>query len=100
MSISSTPPEIAAAGKAIVASAATVVGSFKPSDKDRLPPPTLEVRVTFLAADGRYVAHETWREIGSSKPGGASSNLANSKPGATVQPTKVQSPSDCAACQA
>ncbi len=59
-----TPPEIAAAGKAIVASAAAVVGSFKPSDKDRLPPPTLEVRVTFLAADGRHVAQETWEEIG------------------------------------
>ena len=29
-----------------------------------------------------------------SQPGGASSNVANSKPGATVQPTRVQSPSD------
>ncbi len=31
---------------------------------------------------------------------GASSKLLKSKPGATVQPTKVQSPSDCAACHA
>jgi hypothetical protein len=60
-----TPPEIAAAGKAIVASAAPVVGSFKPSDKDRAPPPTVEVRVTLLASDGLYVAQESWREIGS-----------------------------------
>ena len=135
-----TPPEIAAGGKAIVASAATVVGSFKPSDKDRAPPLTVEVRVTLLTSDGLYVAQESWREIGSdpqarahrtqgrtvaaarrqdgqrelmpqescggapvqpgSKPGSASSNLANSKPGATVAPTNVQSPSDCAACQA
>ena len=51
-----TPPEIAAGGKAIVASAATVVGSFKPSDKDRAPPPTVEVRVTLLTSDGLYVA--------------------------------------------
>ena len=32
--------------------------------------------------------------------GGASSKVANSKPGATVQPTRVQSPSERAACQA
>lgn len=134
-----TPPEIAAGGKAIVASAATVVGSFKPSDKDRAPPLTVEVRVTLLTSDGLYVAQESWREIAAipssgpsysrahsccssssrrstgtnaaescggapvqpgSKPGSASSNLANSKPGATVAPTNVQSPSDCAACQA
>ena len=31
---------------------------------------------------------------------GANSNFANSKPGATVQPTNVQSPRLCAACQA
>jgi len=60
-----TPPEIAVAGKAIVTSAATVVGSFKISDKDRAPPPTVEVRVTLLASDGLYVAQESWREIGS-----------------------------------
>jgi hypothetical protein len=60
-----TPPEIAAGGKAIVASAATVVGSFKPSDKDRAAPPTVEVRVTLLVSDGLYVAQESWQEIGS-----------------------------------
>ena len=35
-----------------------------------------------------------------SKPGGASSKLANSNPGATVQPTSVKAPSVRAACQA
>jgi hypothetical protein len=35
-----------------------------------------------------------------SQPFGANSNFAKSNPGATVQPTSVQSPSDCAACQA
>src|SRR6202050_4889082 len=34
------------------------------------------------------------------QPAGAISNLANSKPGATVHPTSVQSPNDCAACHA
>src|SRR5580704_8317735 len=35
-----------------------------------------------------------------SQPFGASSKPANSNPGATVQPTSVQSPVDSAACQA
>jgi hypothetical protein len=60
-----TPPEIAAGGKAIVASAAPIVGAFKLSDQDRAPPPTVEVRVTLLVADGLHVAQESWREIGS-----------------------------------
>ena len=34
------------------------------------------------------------------QPSGANSNAANSKPGATVQPTSVHSPRLCAACQA
>src|SRR3569623_1849842 len=34
------------------------------------------------------------------QPGGASSKCSNSKPGATVQPTRVQSPRDLDVCQA
>ena len=37
---------------------------------------------------------------GGDQPGGASSNTLNSNPGATVQPTSVQSPRLTAACQA
>ena len=40
------------------------------------------------------------RSISAAQPFGASSNLANSNPGATVQPTSVQSPVVSAACQA
>ena len=39
------------------------------------------------------------REVSGRQPGGASSNLANSKAGDTVQPTSVQAPSERAACQ-
>ena len=39
-------------------------------------------------------------DCGGSQSGAANSKLANSKPGATVQPTSVQSPVVSAVCQA
>jgi hypothetical protein len=46
------PPDIAAGAKAVVASAVGAVSQIGPWDQKRLPPPTTDVRFTFLMSDG------------------------------------------------
>jgi len=66
----------------------------------RTTPTTLSDILSSLAENGhgrKVVARRHGRGV---HPGGANSKPANSNPGATVQPTSVQSPRLSAACQA
>jgi hypothetical protein len=48
------PPDVVAQGQRLLAASKVAIGKIGPWDKDRLPPPQKNIRMSFLVSDGLY----------------------------------------------